>query len=60
MRKDAGGLKLTGFIAALAEQGVSAKVTHLAVREMPRSGKPDELLHAFGIDADAIVEAARK
>jgi transketolase len=27
---------------------------------MPRSGKPDELLHAFGIDADAIVEAARK
>jgi transketolase len=47
-------------LAALAEQGVSAKVTHLAVREMPRSGKPDELLHAFGIDADAIVEAARK
>src|SRR6478736_5648593 len=46
-------------LAALAEQGVSAKVTHLAVREMPRSGKPDELLHAFGIDADAIVEAAR-
>ena len=31
--------------------GVSAKVTQLAVREMPRSGKPDELLHAFGIDA---------
>ncbi len=47
-------------LAALAEQGVSAKVTHLAVRDMPRSGKPDELLHAFGIDADAIVEAARK
>jgi transketolase len=47
-------------LAALAEQGVSAKVTHLAVREMPRSGKPDELLHAFGIDADAIVEAAKK
>jgi transketolase len=46
-------------LAALAEQGVSAKFTHLAVREMPRSGKPDELLHAFGIDADAIVEAAR-
>ncbi len=47
-------------LAALAEQGVSAKVTRLAVRDMPRSGKPDELLHAFGIDADAIVEAARK
>ena len=47
-------------LAALAEQGASAEVTHLAVREMPRSGKPDELLAAFGIDADAIVEAARK
>src|SRR4051812_43258184 len=46
-------------LAALAEQGVSAEIRHLAVREMPRSGKPDELLHAFGIDADAIVKAAR-
>jgi transketolase len=46
-------------LAALAEHGVSAKFTHLAVREMPRSGKPDELLHAFGIDADAIVAAAK-
>ena len=27
---------------------------------MPRSGKPAELLHAYGIDADAIAEAARK
>jgi transketolase len=44
-------------LAALAEQGVSAKVTHLAVREMPRSGKPDELLAAFGIDSAAIVRA---
>ena len=46
-------------LAALAEQGVSAEIRHLAVRELPRSGKADELLHAFGIDADAIVEAAR-
>ena len=46
-------------LAALAEQGASAEIRHLAVREMPRSGKPDELLHAFGIDADAIVEAAK-
>ncbi len=46
-------------LTALAEHGVSANVTHLAVRDMPHSGKPDELLAAFGIDADAIVEAAR-
>jgi transketolase len=46
-------------LAALAEEGVSCEVRHLAVREMPHSGKPDELLAAFGIDAAAIVEAAR-
>src|SRR3954467_12502261 len=46
-------------LAALAEQGAAAEIRHLAVREMPRSGKADELLHAFGIDADAIVKAAR-
>jgi transketolase len=33
---------------------------HLAVREMPTSGKPDELLHAAGIDADHIAAAARR
>ena len=33
-------------------------LTHLAVREMPHSGKPDELLAAFGIDSAAIVRAA--
>jgi transketolase len=31
----------------------------LAVRDMPGSGTPEELLHAAKIDADAIVEAAR-
>jgi transketolase len=46
-------------LAALAEQGVTCEFRHLAVRDMPRSGKPDELLAAFGIDAAAIVEAAR-
>jgi transketolase len=44
-------------LAALA--GTSVSFTHLAVREMPRSGKPDELLAAFGIDSAAIVAAAR-
>jgi len=33
---------------------------HLAVREMPGSGKPAELLAAAGIDADHIAGAARQ
>jgi transketolase len=45
-------------LAALAEvDGV--RVTKLAVTDMPGSGKPDELIHAYGIDADAIVAAAQ-
>ena len=46
-------------LAALAAEGVSARVTHLAVRDMPRSGKPAELMAAYGIDAAAIVQATR-
>jgi transketolase len=46
-------------LAALAAEGVSCEFRHLAVGEMPHSGKPDELLAAFKIDAPAIVEAAR-
>jgi transketolase len=37
----------------------SVRVIQLAVRDMPSSGTPEELLHAAKIDADAIVEAAR-
>ena len=48
-----------GARGARRARASSAKVTQLAVRDMPRSGKPDELLAAFGIDADAIVEAPR-
>ena len=46
-------------LAALAEVGGEARVTKLAVREMPRSGKPAELLAAAGIDAAHIAAAAR-
>jgi transketolase len=35
------------------------KVHKLAVRELPRSGKPDELLARFGIDAAAIVKQVK-
>jgi transketolase len=46
-------------LSALADQGARAEVIRLAVREMPRSGKPDELLAAYKIDAAAIADAAR-
>jgi transketolase len=35
-------------------------VVKLAVREMPGSGTPAELIHAAGIDADAIVRAVKE
>jgi transketolase len=46
-------------LGALAEAGEQAQVTVLAVRKMPSSGKPAELLAAAGIDGDHIAEAAR-
>jgi transketolase len=47
-------------LAALADRDAHAQVRRLAVTEMPRSGKAAELLAAYGIDADAIAEAARQ
>jgi transketolase len=47
-------------LAAVAERDEHPHVLKLAVREMPRSGKPDELLNAYGIDAEHIAEAARQ
>jgi transketolase len=35
-------------------------VSRLAVREVPRSGQPDELLDRYGISARAIVDAVRQ
>jgi transketolase len=46
-------------LGALAEAGELAHVTVLAVREMPSSGKPAELLAAAGLDASHIAAAAR-
>jgi transketolase len=46
-------------LAALADSGQSLHAVKLAVRDLPGSGQPAELLHAAGIDADAIVEAVR-
>jgi transketolase len=48
-------------IAALAQCGIApAKFRLLAVNGMPRSGKPDELLDAFGISARHIADAVRE
>jgi transketolase len=54
-----GGIGET-VLSALADYEEGLRVEILAVREMPTSGKPAELLAAAGIDADAIVEAARR
>jgi transketolase len=43
---------------AVADAGIT--VHRLAVREIPRSGKPDELVDRFGISARHIVEAVKK
>ncbi len=45
-------------LAALAHTDVP--VTILAVKKMPQSGKPQELLHYEGIDAESIVSSALK
>ena len=42
---------------AVASAGLTVK--RIAVREIPRSGKPEELLDRFGISANHIVEAVR-
>ena len=46
-------------LSALAAHGASTPVTVLAVRELPQSGPPAQLLEAAGIDAAHIAEAAR-
>ena len=51
-----GGL---GEAVAAAVAG-RARVEILGIREVPRSGKPDELMHAHGIDAAAIVAAVKR
>jgi transketolase len=54
-----GGLGSAVTDALLAERVPPLRIAHLAVREMPGSGTSAELLHAAGIDADAVEAAAR-
>ncbi|MFZ2053115.1 MAG: transketolase [Candidatus Aminicenantales bacterium] len=52
----AGGL---GEAVAAALAG-SARIRHLCVRDLPRSGKPAELLEAYGISVSHIVRAVKE
>jgi transketolase len=47
-------------LSAFADAEERPRVKLLAVRELPHSGKPAELLAAAGIDADHIAQAARE
>jgi transketolase len=53
----AGGI---GDAVAEAVAAAGFTVTRLAVREIPRSGKPDELLDRYGISSRHIVDAVRR
>jgi transketolase len=53
----AGGL---GDAVAEALSPLGVGVTRLAVREIPRSGQPEELLDRYGISARHIVEAVKQ
>jgi len=46
--------------AVAAAVGGLAQVEVLGIREIPRSGKPAELMRAYGIDAEAIAAAVRR
>ncbi|MDQ6819363.1 MAG: transketolase [Actinomycetota bacterium] len=46
-------------LSALADEDVRTHVKKLAVKGLPGSGQPQELLHAAGIDAEAIAGAVR-
>jgi len=53
----------SGGIGDAVSEAVAAAgfaVTRLAVREVPRSGQPDELLDRYGISARRIVEAVKQ
>ena len=47
-------------LEVFADSEARPRIVKLAVREMPESGTPSELLGAAGIDADHIAEAVRR
>ena len=49
----------SAVLEALSDAGHAARIAHLAVRGLPGSGTPTELMEAAGISAGHIVQAAR-
>jgi transketolase len=49
-----------GIGDAVAAEVRVPRLERLAVRELPHSAKPEELLHHHGLDADAIVTAVKR
>jgi len=47
-------------LSAVGPEAPGVPVVKLAVRDMPISGKAAELMHAAGIDSEAIIEAVHK
>jgi transketolase len=57
---DEGGIGEAVLAALLDAGSAPSKVRRLAVRGMPHSGKPDELVDKFGISARHIVDAVKE
>jgi transketolase len=55
-----GGLGEAVLAALAGQSSFQVQIRHLAVREMPGSGKPQELLDAAGISASHIARAVRE
>jgi transketolase len=49
-----------GEMVAGVLAGTGIEIDHLAVREIPHSGKPEELLEKYKIDSEVIVKAVKK
>ncbi|WP_300605849.1 transketolase [Trebonia sp.] len=55
----AGGIG-SAVLEALNDAGHPVRIRHLAVRDLPGSGTPEELMEAAGISAGQIAQAARE
>jgi transketolase len=55
----AGGIG-SAVLEALNDAGHPARIVHLAVRGLPGSGTPEELMDAAGISTDRVAQAARQ
>jgi len=53
-----GGLG-SAVMSCFMDNDENVVVKHLCVRNIPRSGPAKDLMHMFGIDADAIVKSAK-